>query len=75
VVDALTGYLQKSPRDVKYFGVRLTPDVQPVREDVERAADERMMIRLKREATNSSISAHDSRRWRSWKRMLIIANQ
>ncbi len=46
VVDGLTGYFQRHPGYAKYFGVRLAADGQPIREDVERAADERVIIHL-----------------------------
>ena len=46
VVDGLTRYFQRHPGYAKYFGVRLAADGQPIREDVERAADERVIIHL-----------------------------
>jgi deazaflavin-dependent oxidoreductase (nitroreductase family) len=55
VTDALMRYFQKAPGDAKHFGVRLARDERPIREDVERAAGERVMIRLICEPTNTSI--------------------
>ena len=46
VVDGLTRYFKQNPGYARYFGVRLAPNGEPVSEDLERAADERVMIRL-----------------------------
>ena len=47
VVAELAQYFEQNPGYAKYFGVRLAPDGQPSGEDLERAANERVMIRLK----------------------------
>ncbi len=46
VIDGLTRYFTQNPGYARYFGVRLAPDGKPVSEDLDRAADERVMIRL-----------------------------
>ena len=46
VVDGLQQYFKQNPGYARYFGVRLAPDGQPSGEDLDRAADERVMIRL-----------------------------
>lgn len=46
VADGLNEYLARHPGHAKYFNVRLTPDRQPVREDLERAAANRVIVRL-----------------------------
>jgi deazaflavin-dependent oxidoreductase (nitroreductase family) len=42
----LTRYFKQHPGYARYFGVRLAPDGEPIREDVERAAGERVIIHL-----------------------------
>lgn len=49
VADGLNEYLARHPGYAKYFKVRLTPDSQPVREDLERAAANRVLVRLQLE--------------------------
>ncbi len=46
VVAGLAQYFRQNPGYAKYFGVRLTPDGQLSGEDLDRAADERVIIRL-----------------------------
>jgi hypothetical protein len=46
VADSLAGYFRRHPGSAKYFGVHLAADGQPIREDVERAAGERVIIHL-----------------------------
>lgn len=46
VADGLNEYLARHPAQAKYFHVRLTPDRRPVREDLERAAENRVLVRL-----------------------------
>lgn len=46
VAEGLNEYLARHPAYAKYFNVRLTQDKQPVREDLERAAATRVLIRL-----------------------------
>ena len=42
----LTAYFQQHSGYARYFGVRLAAEGQPIREDVERVADERVLIHL-----------------------------
>jgi deazaflavin-dependent oxidoreductase (nitroreductase family) len=42
----LNRYLQQHPSYAKYFGVRLDEGQQPLKEDIERAAAERVLVRL-----------------------------
>ncbi len=44
--DGLRDFFTRHPKYAKYFGVRFNQDGQPLREDVERAAGERVIIRL-----------------------------
>lgn len=44
VVDGLTHYFKQNPNYARYFGVHLASDGQPSREDLDRAADERVII-------------------------------
>ncbi len=46
VVDGLKQYFKQNPGYARYFGVRLAPDGEPVSKDLDRAADERVIIRL-----------------------------
>ena len=46
VVDGLTRYFEQHPGYAKYFAVHLTSDGRPLSEDLNRAAEERVMIRL-----------------------------
>lgn len=46
VVDGLKQYFKQNPGYARYFGVRLAPDGEPMSEDLDRAADERVIIRL-----------------------------
>ena len=46
VAAGLEEHFKRHPRYAQYFHVRLAPDGQPVPEDVERAAEERVVIRL-----------------------------
>jgi len=46
VADGLAQYFKQNPAYAKYFSVRLAPDGQPSGEDLDRAADERVIIRL-----------------------------
>jgi hypothetical protein len=47
VVDGLKQYFRQNPAYAKYFDVRLAPAGEPVSEDLDRAADERVIIRLR----------------------------
>ena len=47
VVAELAQYFEQNPGYAKYFDVRLAPDGEPLNEDLDRAADERVMIRLR----------------------------
>ena len=46
VIDGLTQYFKQNPGYAKYFGVRLAPNGEPASEDLDRAANERVIIRL-----------------------------
>jgi deazaflavin-dependent oxidoreductase (nitroreductase family) len=46
VVDGLAQFLQRHPGYSKYYGVRLASDGRPMQNDLERVADERVLIRL-----------------------------
>lgn len=46
VAEGLNEYLTRHPDYAKYLDVRLAPDGQPLREDLERAAATRVLIRL-----------------------------
>lgn len=46
VADGLVQYFKVNPGNAKYFNVRLAPDGQPSSEDLNRAADERVIIRF-----------------------------
>lgn len=46
VVDGLTQYFKQNPGYARYFGVRLASDGRPSGEDLDRAADERVIIRF-----------------------------
>ena len=46
VVDGLAHFLQRHPGYAKYYGVRLASDGRPMQDDLERVADERVLIRL-----------------------------
>ena len=46
VVDGLTRYFRQNPGFARHFGVRLAPDGESVSEDLDRAADGRVMIQL-----------------------------
>lgn len=46
VLEALTAYFGRRPKEARYFGVRLDAAGRPAREDVERAAAKRVIIRL-----------------------------
>jgi deazaflavin-dependent oxidoreductase (nitroreductase family) len=46
VVDGLKQYFKQNPGYAKYFGVRFTPDGQLSDEDLERAAEARVIIKL-----------------------------
>jgi deazaflavin-dependent oxidoreductase (nitroreductase family) len=46
VVDGLAQYFKQNPGYAKYFGVRLAPDGEAAREDLDRAAGERVIVRL-----------------------------
>lgn len=46
VVDGLAQYFKQNPGYAKYFRVRLAPDGEPAREDLEQAADARVIIRF-----------------------------
>jgi deazaflavin-dependent oxidoreductase (nitroreductase family) len=46
VVDGLAQYFKQNPGYARYFGVRLALNGQPSGEDLDRAADERVIIRL-----------------------------
>ena len=46
VIDGLARYFQQQPSYAKHFGVRLDDGGQPVKDDLERVAGERVMIRL-----------------------------
>ena len=46
VVDGLTQYFKQNPDYARYFGVRLARDGEPMSEDLDRAANERVIIRL-----------------------------
>jgi len=46
VVDGLRHFLQRHPGYAKYYGVRLASDGRPMQDDLERVADERVLIRL-----------------------------
>ncbi len=46
VADSLAQYFKLNPGYAKYFNVRLAPDGQPSGEDLDRAADERVIIRF-----------------------------
>ena len=50
VVDGLARYFQQHPSYAKHFGVRLDDGDQPVKDDLERVAGERVMVRLTVEA-------------------------
>ena len=47
VVDGLAHFLQRHPGYAKYYGVRLASDGRPMQDDLERVADERVLIRLR----------------------------
>jgi deazaflavin-dependent oxidoreductase (nitroreductase family) len=47
VADNLAQYFKQNPGYAKFFGVRLAPNGQPSSEDLDRAADERVIIRLR----------------------------
>jgi deazaflavin-dependent oxidoreductase (nitroreductase family) len=47
VVDGLAQHFKQNPGYAKYFDVRLAPDGEPVSEDLDRAGDERVIIRLR----------------------------
>ena len=53
VVDGLRQYFKQNPGNAKYFGVRLTADGQLSGEDLDRAAAERVIIRLRPVAAQS----------------------
>ena len=46
VVEGLAQYFKRNPGYAKYFDVRLAPDGEPLNEDLDRAANERVIIRL-----------------------------
>jgi deazaflavin-dependent oxidoreductase (nitroreductase family) len=46
VREGLLVYLRKVPQYARYFGVTLGPDGQPNPEDIARAADSRVMVRV-----------------------------
>lgn len=46
VLEGLTAYFGRHPREARYFGVRLDAAGRPAREDLERAAAKRVIIRL-----------------------------
>ncbi len=46
VTSDLTSYLQKNPQVAKYFQVKLDATGQPARDDVARAAKNRVMVRI-----------------------------
>ena len=46
VVDGLKQYFKQNPGYARYFSVRLAPDGEPMSEDLDRAANERVIIRL-----------------------------
>ena len=46
VLAGLRCHFERYPSRAKYFGVRLAADGQPARDDLERAAGERVIIRL-----------------------------
>ena len=50
VIDGLARYFQEHPSYARHFGVRLDDGGQPVKDDLERVAGERVMIRLGSEA-------------------------
>lgn len=50
VIDGLAHYFQQHPSYAKHFGVRLDDGGQPAKNDLERVAGERVMIRLTSEA-------------------------
>ena len=47
VVGGLAEYFKQNQGYARHFGVRLGPDGQPSREDLDRAADERVIIQLR----------------------------
>ena len=57
VVDGLAQYFKQNPGYAKHFAVRLAPDGQPSGEDLNRAADERVIIRLRPAAAQSLSSS------------------
>jgi deazaflavin-dependent oxidoreductase (nitroreductase family) len=46
VTEGLRGYFQQNPKLARYFNVRLDPDQMPIESDLQRAATERVVIRL-----------------------------
>ena len=46
VVDTLAAYFRRFPAEARYFGVRLGPEERPLVEDVARAAQGRVVIKL-----------------------------
>ncbi len=48
VVEGLACHLKRHPGYAKYFGVRLAADGQPAGDDLERVADEKVIIHLRR---------------------------
>jgi deazaflavin-dependent oxidoreductase (nitroreductase family) len=46
VTEGLRRYFQQNPKLAKYFNIHLAADGQPVREDLQRAATEHVIIRL-----------------------------
>lgn len=46
VTEGLRRYFQQNPQLARYFNVRLDPDQNPIETDLQRAATERVVIRL-----------------------------
>jgi hypothetical protein len=46
IARCLHGYFAKAPGVAKYFGVSLGPEGQPIHEDVVRAAQERVIVKV-----------------------------
>lgn len=48
VVDGLTNYFREHPGSLKHFGMRVTAEGGPAQADVQRVAQDRVLIRLRR---------------------------
>jgi hypothetical protein len=46
VVDTLAAYFARFPAEARYFGIRLGAEQQPMAEDISRAAEGRVVIKL-----------------------------